>query len=192
MDDVELMLRVKDGDVASFELLMDRYRQPLFRYFYRMTGDSGCSEDLFQETFLRLYRHAQRYEPRSRFSTYLYTIATRLGINYLKSSRRREVPLEFEGESGIQMRSEVLNRISVDNEHAPDRDLERSERQQMVRRAFDHLSPMHRSVLLMSEFEGKSYEEISEVLGCSLGTVKSRINRAKKSLKEWLVRHEVL
>ena len=87
--DLDLMLRVRDGDAASFEVLLRRYRLPLVSYFRRMVRDQGLAEDLAQEVFLRVYKSRERYQPDARFTTWLYRIATNLALNAIRDRRMR-------------------------------------------------------------------------------------------------------
>jgi RNA polymerase sigma-70 factor (ECF subfamily) len=189
--DEELMLRTKAGDRASFGELMRRYRQSLYSFIYRMVGDEALSQDLYQETFLRVYRYAPRYEPRSAFSTFLYTIASNLAINEIKKRKiRRMIPLLRE-DSRDRQHPEVEASPYVRRMESPLDAAEREERVEMVRRAIEQLSPSHRVVIVLAEYEGLPYGEIAEIIGVPVGTVKSRINRAKARIKEWIERHEM-
>src|SRR5579885_3378479 len=99
--DLELMLRVQNGDAESFELLLNRYRLPLVSYFVRMVRDRALAEDLAQEVFLRVYQARQRYQPEARFTTWLYRIATNLALNALRDRKSDDAPALEEDEEGV-------------------------------------------------------------------------------------------
>lgn len=190
--DEELMLSVKEGNTKSFEILMLKYKNPLINFIYRMTGNQTLSEDIFQETFLRIYKAADRYEPISKFSTFAYKIATNLAINELKRQRlRRMIPLWFESAEGVHEDLEYQKSMVDNAEPGADELMESAEKIKLVRQGLKKLSPMHRAVLILSEYEERPYEEIASIVGINVGTVKSRIHRAKNNLKEWLKKHEM-
>ncbi|MBN2055503.1 sigma-70 family RNA polymerase sigma factor [bacterium] len=186
------MLKVKAGDTGSFELLMKRYKRPLTNYLYRIVGNREASEDIFQEAFLRIYKFSGRYEARSRFSTYLYRIATNLAINELKRRKiRKTVPLIHDSPEGPREDFQYLKHMQEHSEPGADEELESRERIDIVRTGLEKLPPKHRAILMLSEFEELPYEDIADIVGINIGTVKSRIHRAKKNLKEWLKKNEL-
>lgn len=163
------MLRVKGGDRAALGELYGLYQKPLVNYLYRLSSNRGLSEDLLQETFLRIWKAAATYEPTAKVSTYVFRIAHNLFLN--EAARRREMALE-----------------GTDNEMRADpaSDLGRREVQNAVKRAIEALPDGERECLLLSEYNGFKYAEISEILGIPLGTVKSRMFSAVQRLKEAL------
>ena len=167
--ETELMLRVKGGDHAAFAELYGLYQKPLVNYLYRLCFNRVLAEDLLQETFLRIWKAAATYEPTAKVSTYVFRIAHNLFLN--EAARRREIALE-----------------GADNEMRADpaSDLGRREVRNAVKKAIEALPDGEREVLLLSEYNGFKYAEISEVLGIPVGTVKSRMFSAVQRLKEML------
>ena len=167
--ETELMLRVKAGDRAAFEELFHLYEKPLTNYLFRLCGNRARSEDLLQDAFLRLWKAAPTYEPSAKVSTYVFRIAHNLFLN--DAARRREKALES---------------LEAETRSDPASDLNRREVQSAVQKAVEALPDGEREVLLLSEYNGFKYAEISEILGIPVGTVKSRMFSAVQRLKEAL------
>ncbi|MHC4601403.1 MAG: RNA polymerase sigma factor [Planctomycetota bacterium] len=179
-NDIELMLSVKGGDKGALSTLVTRYEKPLINFLFRMIGNLDEAEDLFQETFLRVLRSAERYEPKAAFSTWLYTIARNQCLDRLKKMKGLStVPLEGKGEDEGSLR-EVLEAASPD----PGDTASRNELAQVARGALRELPPKKREVLVLRIFQGLPYEEIARIVNAPLGTVKYRIHDAVKSLAE--------
>jgi len=180
--DVQLMLGVKQGDEASFELLLQRYRRPLCHFLNRMVRDPGQAEDLAQEVFLRVYRARRDYEPSAKFTTWLFRIATNLALNALRDGRHRqaEIPLDApaEGEDGPGLTLEVPDGAPVVEQQLVER-----ERVAVVLRAIDALPEKQRAAVLLHKYEEMGYEEIARILGCSVSALKSLLFRAYEALR---------
>ncbi|MBN1552571.1 sigma-70 family RNA polymerase sigma factor, partial [bacterium] len=162
--------------------LLKRYERQLLNFFFRQLGDYDGAKDLMMDTFMRIYKAADRYEPRSKFSTYIYRIARNLCINEF---RKREVRKA----DSLDLMGEETGMEPAGNELTPDEFMVRQERQIMVRRALMELSEDQRTILILSEYQGLDYEKIAQVMGCSLGTVKSRVFRARQKIREWMESH---
>ncbi len=160
------MLRVKSGDRAALEEIFRLYRKPLLNYFHRIGADRALAEDLLQESFLRLWRAGRAYQASAKVSTYIFRIAHNLYLN--QAARRRERPLE-----GPE--AEV-----------PGADPAGREAREAVRRAVEQLPEGERECLVLSEYNGLKYAEISEILGIPEGTVKSRMFSALRRIREAL------
>jgi RNA polymerase sigma-70 factor, ECF subfamily len=171
--DAELVVRMQSGDREAFAGVIDRYKHHLVNYLTRLTGSRTQAEDLAQETFLRLYLSIGRYRESGRLKGYLYRIATNLSRSeFRKESARRLVSLAFlSGGNGNRPRSD------------PQTDLQGVETRQVLQRALDGVPLRYRVPLVLHVIEGLSYGEISRILGCREGTVKSRINRGRNKLK---------
>lgn len=181
--DHQLLEAIRTGDEDAFAELVTRYRNPITSYIFRMTSDYDGAVDLAQETFVRVYRAADRYQTTYAFSTYIYRIATNLAISELRKRKRRRLvsltglfqsndggePREFQPSDGQPLQDIVL----VD-----------AERRAAVQRAIGTLPEKYRAPLILRDVEGKSYEEISRILDTSEGTVKSRISRARGFLRD--------
>jgi RNA polymerase sigma-70 factor, ECF subfamily len=181
--DHALLEATRTGDGDAFAELMSRYRNQITSYIYRMTNDYDGAVDLAQETFVRLYRAADRYQSSYAFSTYIYRIATNLAISELrKRKRRRLVSLTgfFQSKDG----SEASELDPIDEHPLQDLEMVATERRLAVQRAIGTLPEKYRAPLILRDVEGRSYEEISRILQTSEGTVKSRISRARDFLRE--------
>src|SRR5256714_3066308 len=171
------------GDEDAFAELVGRYRNQITSYIYRMTNDYDGAVDLAQETFIRVYRAAARYQTTHAFSTYIYRIATNLAISELrKRKRRRLVSLtgllySHDGENAQDFNPPDENPLQ-------DVVLVDEERRSAVQRAIGTLPEKYRAPLILRDVEGKSYDEIAAILRKSEGTVKSRINRARNLLRD--------
>ena len=185
MDDHALLAATLKRDEAAFKELVRRYQNQITNYVYRMLDDYDRAVDLAQETFIRVYRSADRYQATFSFSTYIYRIAHNLAISELRQrKRRRLVPLPsfFSDKDSEEIEVEIEDKRQVMADDA----MIASERQAAVRRAITSLPEKYRAALVLCDIEEKSYEEISEVLDLPVGTVKSRINRARNLLKDKL------
>lgn len=178
--DEDLLFRSLDGDPSPFEELVRRYEDRLYRYVYRLVGDASEAEDLFQQAFLRAFRKRHLFRRESRFSTWIYTIATNCCRDELRRRGRHNVESEEDLDRAIQD-SPLPARIS-----GPDRQAQSREVAARVKDALDQLPEVQRTLVVLSHFEGMDYQSIADVLGCSMGTVKSGVHRAKQNLRNIL------
>jgi RNA polymerase sigma-70 factor (ECF subfamily) len=181
--DHALLEATRTGDEDAFAELVGRYRNQITSYIYRMTNDYDGAVDLAQETFVRVFRAAERYQQSHAFSTYIYRIATNLAISELrKRKRRRLVSLTglFQSNDGAEARE--FN--PPDARPLQDCEMVETERRNAVQRAISTLPEKYRAPLILRDVDGRSYEEISRILQTSEGTVKSRISRARGFLRE--------
>lgn len=183
--DHALLEATREGDEEAFAELVRRYRNQITNFIYRMTNDYDGAVDLAQETFVRVYRAADRYQTNYAFSTYIYRIASNLAISELRQrKRRRLVSLTglFQSSEGEEQR----DFHPPDVRPLQDVTLVDDERRAAVARAITTLPQKYRAPLVLRDVEGKSYEEISRILETSEGTVKSRISRARNLLRDKL------
>ena len=171
------------GDEDAFAELVGRYRNQITSYIYRMTGDYDGAVDLAQETFVRVYRAAGRYQTTHAFSTYIYRIATNLAISELRKRKRRRL-VSLTGLMTSQDGEEVIDFNPPDEQPLQDVVLVEAERRAVVKKAIATLPERYRAPLVLRDVEGKSYDEIAAILRTSEGTVKSRINRARNFLRD--------
>ena len=177
--DVRLMLRVRDGDQDAFRELADRYGARIFGFFRGRLGDRQEAEDLTQDVLLRLYRSRQRYEPRARFSTWIFHITQNVARNALRSRRRRPwIPLDGAamGEQGLL----------PDRSEAPSRPLERHELAGAVRAAVAGLAGRQRAAVELHQFHDRTYAEVAAELDMTPKAAKSLLYRARNQLRETL------
>ena len=182
--DVQLMLDVKAGDEASFELLLHRYRTPLVNFLYRMVRSREQAEDLAQEVFVRVYRAREEYVPSAKFTTWLFRIATNLALNSLRDHRHQkqevsmDAPLTVDAEDGDERPFEV-----ADKHPTIEQELVEEDRKKMIRRAIEKLPEKQRAAVLLHKYQELDYGEIAKILSCSESALKSLLFRAYETLR---------
>jgi RNA polymerase sigma-70 factor (ECF subfamily) len=178
--DVALMARIGAGDHAAFRALVERHQDAVVGTVAKMLGNPSDAEDIAQQAFLRVWRHAARYRPDAKFTTYLFTITRNLVFNESRRrSRRKEVSSdEREENSHLQ--------VAADESAQPDSEVLRAELQQAVDAAIAALPEAQRLAVVLRRYEQMPYEEIAEVLKLSLPAVKSLLFRARTSLRSAL------
>ena len=184
ISDAEMMLRVKAGDDSAFDYLVQKYRRPIISFMYRMAHNSAAAEDLAQEVFLRVYRSRSNYEPSAKFSTWLYRIATNLGVNFARDTRH-ERP------------ENVMNLDEPDEEtgQAPDLadktpnvedEILRRERMAAIKAKVEALPERQKMAVLMHKYQQMDYRQIADVLKLSESATKSLLFRAYETLRTQL------
>ncbi len=181
----ELMSPTAEGDEYAFEVLVRRHQASVLNLIYRYVGDRTKARDLAQEVFIRVWRAAHRYEPKAKFTTWLYRITANLCLNELKSSGRKKL---FFLESPIE-EDQTLNEESNVSPSAEDI-LLAEERSRQISDALQSLSENQRMALILKRYDNLSYGEIAKIMECSVSAVESLLVRAKRNLKEKLVFHE--
>jgi len=176
--DAELMLRVKEGDGASFGVLLEKHRLPVVHFLYRMMQNHAVAEELAQEVFLRVYRSRGTYEPSAKFTTWLFRIATHLALNALRDGRRERLQERLDDDSG-----ELPARQVSDTRPTAEQALVREARMQEIRRAIGALPGKQRAAVLMHKYREMEYSQIAAALGCSESAVKSLLFRAYETLR---------
>lgn len=182
LDDAKLAAASLEGEARAFTVLADRYHLRLLNFIHRMIGDRERAEDLVQETFVRVHRHLHRYDQNRKFSTWAYTIAGNLAKNELRNRSRNPMVLFQTIKKNWDADHRPLE--WADNRYRPDDLYRKRDLKEKVDQAVAELPEHHRVVFVLRELEGKSYEEISEITGVNLGTVKSRLNRARNNFAE--------
>jgi len=187
LEDAQVVQAFLDGRDRAFDELVTRYQTRLLNFIYRTVGDRERAEDLVQEVFIRIYRHLHRFDQTKKFSTWAYTIASNLAKNELRNRSRNPLvlfqtikrnwdadhrPLQFE-----------------DSSSRPDDLFRKRHLRELVEQSVSQLPEHHRVVFVLRELEGKTYEEIAEITGCNLGTVKSRLNRARNNFAAIIAPH---
>jgi RNA polymerase sigma-70 factor (ECF subfamily) len=176
--DAELMLQVRDGDTASFGLLLERHRSPVVHFLYRMVQNQAVSEELAQEVFLRVYRSRATYEPTAKFTTWLFRIATHLALNWIRDGRK-----EKGQESLDENLIEGVERQVADRQPTIEQNLLYQVRLREVREAIEMLPAKQRAAVMMHKYEELEYSQIAKALNCSESAVKSLLFRAYESLR---------
>ena len=173
-----------EGDEYAFEELVNRYQNKLVNYLNRLIHDYEMAVDLAQEAFIRVYRNANRYKGEYQFSTWLYRIATNLAIDEIRR-RERKGRFFFYNVRERSQQEDGTRRLP-DLRYSPEKSLDRTEKLGRLKAAIDSLPEKYRFAFILKEVQELSYEEISKVLRISMGTVKSRVHRAKMLLREKL------
>ena len=181
--DSELVARAIAGREESFEELVRRYQRPIVAYVYRMVGDYDAALDLTQEVFIRVYGSLARYRSEYKFSTWIYRIAHNAAIDHLRrcdNSRTEDLKLESEG-------GQTYEKPLASGAPSPEQESEREERRAEIEGVVLNLPPAYRELIVLRHAHDLSYDEIAEVTGLPLGTVKNRIFRAREAMRTLLV-----
>ncbi|QOJ30453.1 MAG: sigma-70 family RNA polymerase sigma factor [Ignavibacteriales bacterium] len=181
MTDEELILEFQQQEtVRAFEILVQRYKNPLTNFVFRYLGDYEATADVVQETFIKVYKNKHTYKTIAKFSTWVYTIAGNLAkTELLKKKRRRIVSINSYGDENETM-------DLPDSGHTPDTLTDSGIMDTMIQDALMQLNEVYREAVILRDIQELSYEEIAEMLKLEVGTVKSRINRGRARLKELL------
>ena len=174
--DIKLMLEFIEGDISAFEQIMNKYKEIVINIAYRFIQNRSTAEDIAQDVFLKIYNSAKSYKPKARLSTWIYKITANICLNELRSQKK------------------YLKNISMDEidetrdfiQTNPFENLEKKELKHLVKEAIDSLPDRQRMVIILKKYEDLSYQDISEILGCSLSSVDSLLQRAKQNLKNKL------
>ncbi|MBQ3210896.1 MAG: sigma-70 family RNA polymerase sigma factor [Oscillospiraceae bacterium] len=175
---------VLDGDVNAYEYLVKAYEKNVYNLALRMVGNSEDAYDMSQEAFIKAYNSLHSFRGDSKFSVWLYRIVSNVCLDYLRArNRKATVSLSVENDDGEDVELDIADEAS-----SPQALLDRSLTRDAVRRGLQALPPDHREILLLREIQGLSYEEIADTLDLEVGTVKSRIFRARKKLCAFLIK----
>ena len=184
LTDAEIMLRVKSGDDSAFDFLVQKYRRPIVNFMYRMAHNSAAAEDLAQEVFLRVYRSRASYEASAKFTTWLYRIATNLGMNYSRDTRHERpenvMNLDEPDEESGQPRDLADKTPSVEEE------IMQRERLRAIRDKVEALPERQKMAVLMHKYQQMDYRQIADVLKLSESATKSLLFRAYETLRTQL------
>ncbi|NQT25372.1 RNA polymerase sigma factor [candidate division KSB1 bacterium] len=167
--DQEQMMAVRDGDLDALGPLFEKYNKALYHHFLMQTGHTQISEDLVQEVFFRILKYRHTYRGESKFSTWLYSIGHNVKMDYYRKKKMKTVALDN------------ANRVAS-KDPEPDTQTEKNNEAHLVHQALQRLSEDKREVLILSRFQNMKYEEIAEVTGCAVGTIKARVHHALKAL----------
>jgi RNA polymerase sigma-70 factor (ECF subfamily) len=179
----------KKGDIEAFEMLMEKYQKKVFNIALRLLGNHDDASEVTQEVFIRIYKSIGSFKGESQISTWIYRIATNVCLDELRKRKRKWVMSldeEYHKENGDYI-------IQVeDNKPTPDVIMEQKTIKNAVNNAIDKLSEKYKLIIILRDLQGFSYEEISDMIKTPVGTVKSRINRARLQLKELLLKEKEL
>lgn len=186
--DEQLMLDFRTGEARAFEVLLHRHRTPVFNFILRFTGHPARAEDLLQETWLKVVRRANDYQPKARFTTWLYTIARNLCVDSARKEKYRETesleaPIGGDEADGA---GRSLGEVVADRGPAPDRAAHNARLRPLLERALQSLPAEQREVFILREYSGVAFKEIAAVTGVPENTVKSRMRYALEGLRRTL------
>lgn len=182
-DEHDLIRRCQTGDMRAFRHLVERYEDRIYGLARSMIGDREAAKDAAQEAFIRAYRALGKFEGKSSFYTYLYRIATNVCLTVAQREQRRPDRVSLNGMQ--EANAMALDRFWGTDE--PQNDIDRIGLRDQIQNVLNLLSPEHRAVVVLKDIEDFSQEEIADVLGLSIGTVKSRISRARARLRDLLM-----
>jgi len=177
LTDAELVERAAAGGEESFEELVRRYQRPIIAYVYRIIGDYDAALDLTQEVFIKVYGSLRRYRAEYKFSTWIYRIAHNAAIDHLRRVAARDAREE------VERRERHLSSRAPN----PEQERERNERRAEIESVVEQLPPAYRELIILRHAHDLSYEEIAEVTGLPLGTVKNRIFRARELMRRMFI-----
>ena len=180
LTDVQILADVASGDIDAYGAIVNRYRGRLYNFVFRFVSDRETAEDIVQETFLRAFRKREEYRAIANFSTWLFTIAGNLAKSELRRRKRWRlfsVHKDDDSDTGYEFPDETFR---------PDRVTESTIADTQIQQAIQSLPENYRQIILLRDVEGMSYHEISEISSCPVGTVKSRVNRARLKLQQKL------
>ena len=182
-EDLELVRRAKGDDLRAYDELIRRYQERIYATVYHMTSNHEDANDLVQETFIKAYRALKSFKGDSSFYTWVYRIAVNKTINFLKQRKNRVQlslnDMDFNAEHDPDL-------VSLISEKTPRRDLNLAELQDKLNVAMQRLSEQHRMVVTLHDIQGFSHEEIGKIIGCNVGTVRSRLFYARQQLQAYL------
>jgi RNA polymerase sigma-70 factor (ECF subfamily) len=180
ISDEDLIEKFQRGDIYAYELIVKRYKDQLLNFVYRFLGNHEEAEDVVQETFLRVYRNRHAYQRVAKFSTWIYTIAGNLARTELRRRNRRRI---FSlSNMGVEDKEYEIS----DDVLSPERHTNTVLSEEIIQKEINKLSPKFREVIILRDIQELSYEEISKIIRVPIGTVKSRVNRARLRLQSRL------
>lgn len=175
--------RCKHGDLSAFNELLKQHEKSAYNLAYRLTGNYDDANDIVQESFIRVYNAIQTFRGDANFSTWLYRVITNV---YLDARKKEKHRAHASLDDGLELDESIVTRQVEDTAPLPDKQLEGKERKKVIEAAIQTLPEYQRAMVVLYHVQGCSYEEISKILGMPLGTVKSRLNRARIALKDKL------
>jgi len=181
LTDEELIKEFQDNNtIEAYEILVKRYKDPLMNFIYRFLGDRDACTDVVQETMIKFYLNKDSYRSFAKFSTWIYTIAANLAKNELKRRKRRTIYSidNSDDEKSLQIEDKMFLQ--------PDKATDGEIKNEIIQKALLKVKPVYREVVILRDIQDLSYEEISEITGLPIGTVKSKINRGRAQLQKLL------
>ena len=187
MKDESLVLQVKQGSREAFDDLYKKYKRPILNYIYRFIGNHHLAEELAQEAFVRVYVNIQKYQPVTKFSSWLYKIAGNLAKNFLRHAAydKRAMPFKKDLEAS-DLEAILPAECIMDDSKRPDRHAQSKEEERLVQRAINLLPAQLKEAVILCDIEGFSYNEAADIMNCKPMTVGSRLWRGREKLAKSL------
>jgi RNA polymerase sigma-70 factor (ECF subfamily) len=182
LDDHRLVEACRAGQTEAFGVLVQRYQERLYQVLVHLSGSAEDARDVLQDTFLRAYEKLDQFHGNSSFYTWVYRIGVNLALSGHRRRRAKPLPRRIGEHGGDRVDQAADESADAD----PTYPLERAEREQIVEAALNQLGPEHRAVVILKDFDGRRYEEIGLILNVPIGTVRSRLHRARCELRERL------
>lgn len=183
-NEYRLIKKCKKGDIDAFEELISEHEKRAYNIALKMLKNPEDAMDISQEAFIKVYKSINNFNLKSSFATWLYRIVVNTCLDFLKKNQTKVYHID----NPIKTEDGEITREIADIQTAPEVILERKMTRQLVHNAMDELDNIHRTVVILRDIQGFSYKEISEMLDCSLGTVKSRIKRGRDNLKSVIIK----
>lgn len=181
--DPDLVALARRGSEAAYRELLSRYQRPVFSLVFRMVRNREEAEDLAQETFVRVFQNIERFDPRFKFSSWIFKIANNLAIDALRRRKPATVSLDGSAHASDAEQIEASRIDAVSDDANPEQELEARQLGGAIEDAVGQLRPEYRTAIMLRHVEGRPYEEIAEIMGVPLGTVKTYIHRARSELR---------
>lgn len=185
MEEKNLIKRCKKGDRDAFNELVKRYQDQVVNFAYNMLSNREDAYDASQEIFIKIYKNIDSFEEKSQFMTWLFRISSNVCKDILRKRQKRSNVVSIDSTDYDEDGMDVS-----DSRYSPEDELERSELQRSVHRALERIKPEYREIIVYCDINQKSYEETAAILNCPVGTVKSRLSRARMALKQKLCENE--
>ena len=189
MDEQTLIQKAQAGDPYAFEELIESHQKQIFSIAYRIAGNPEDASDMTQEVLVKVFKNLKHFQGNSKFSTWLYRVATNTCLDEQKKARRHT---SYSLDAELTTEDGSLATDLADSGPTPEESYEKKTLQKAVNDGIAKLNDEHKKVLILRDIQGFSYEEIAAILNCSDGTVKSRINRARANLKKILLKNKEL
>ncbi len=186
--EINLIEKSKQGDIESFEILIKSYQTLAYNIAFRMLGNIEDANDATQDALVKVFKSIQSFQGQSSFSTWLYRIVTNTCLDELRKRKRQKV---YSYHNPVEMEDGGMERDVVDPNSNTEEILEKREEIKNIQDAIQALPEQHRTMIILRDIKGLSYEQISEILDCPNGTIKSRISRARMALKEIIINKEL-
>lgn len=184
-----LLSRCKTGDIDAFEQLIENHQKKVFNLALRMIGNHEDASDLAQEVFIKVYKSIRDFKEKASFSTWLYRITTNVCLDEIRKRKNRDL---VSLDEDIKFDDNEIRRQVGSDEPGPEVLVERAEIRNVIRNAINRMPVEYKTVIVLRDIQGLSYEEIAAILSCPKGTVKSRINRARQTLRGILISEKEL